>query len=217
MGGMNFAGETAWENGRETTRACGGSTPLAPDDVRVSTMAGCLDRDGMSNGKCYLIDNLVSNNWRQLRIVNATHNWNYVEYDPAFQFQATSHSSQGSCSSSVFEQTACTKKDVYDKSTQDDASACCAHCTSDASCAQWTFRDDTGKCYLSATVQDSVPQSHSTCGMSSPAQLQHYELYDLAADVYQMKNIYSTVGAEMQRWLHETVDTYFHCSGSECP
>lgn len=49
------------------------------------------------------------------------------------------------------------------------------------------------------------------------SQLQHYELYDLEADVYQMKNIYSTVDAETQRLLHETVDEYFHCSGSECP
>lgn len=135
--GMNFVGETAWENGKETTRSCGGSTPLAPEDARVRTMSNCLERDGMSNGKCYLIDNSASNNWRQLRVVNATHNWNYVEYDPEFTFQTSN--------------------------------------------------------------------------------LQHYELYDLEADVYQMKNIYNSMGVEVQRWLHETVDAYFRCSGAECP
>jgi len=171
-----------WENGSDTTKACGGKMPLSPDEADITKTADCLANDGTSNGKCYLVDSKASNNWRQLRIVNATHNWNYVEYDPSFQFQATSLSSQGSCASSVFEKTACTKKDVYDKSTQDDAAACCAHCTLDASCAQWTFHDDTGKCYLSATVQDGVSSSHSTCGKSLPAQLQHYELYDLAAE-----------------------------------
>lgn len=126
-----------WENGTDTTTACGGKLPLAPEGSGITKTAECLTSDGMSNGKCYLVDSTASNSWRQLRIVNATHNWNYVEYDPAFTFQT--------------------------------------------------------------------------------AQLQHYELYDQAADVYQMTNIYSTVGVEMQRWLHETLDAYFHCSGSDCP
>jgi len=127
-----------WENGTQTTDACGGKMPLAPEGSSITKTKDCLESDGTSNGKCYIVDSKASNNWRQLRIVNATHNWNYVEYDRGFTFQADS-------------------------------------------------------------------------------QLQHYELYDLEADVYQMKNIYSTVDAETQRWLHETVDEYFHCSGSECP
>ena len=31
-------------------------------------------------------DSTHSNSWRQLRIINSTHDWNYVEYDPAWTF-----------------------------------------------------------------------------------------------------------------------------------
>jgi len=74
-----------WENdNKDTTAACGGKTPFAPS--ADTTHDNCTDGDGLSTGLCYIVDSKASNNWRQLRILNETHNWNYVEYDSTYKF-----------------------------------------------------------------------------------------------------------------------------------
>jgi hypothetical protein len=35
-----------------------------------------------------MVDSLDSNSWRGLRILNSTHDWTYVEYDPTWRFVA---------------------------------------------------------------------------------------------------------------------------------
>jgi len=202
-----------WENGSETRKKCGGGQPRAPS--ASTTASECTDSDGFSTGKCFMVDSTASNNWRQLRILNATHNWNYVEYDRAFKFEDPDET----CGMATFSGTACTKRDVYDTSMQTDAGACCAHCSADTSCAQWTFHTD-GKCYLVNTTQDRVAQSDSTCGIQGKAPtygLQHIELYDQTSDRYQMTNIYDQASDAEKHWLHETLHAYFLCAGESCP
>merc|ERR1712137_780286 len=124
------------------------------------------------------------------------------------------------CGMAVFEETACTKQDVYDSSKQVDAGSCCDHCSADKQCRQWSYHSDTQECYLSSTTQDRVAQSSTTCGISSlePAYgLQHIELYDQNADKYQMRNIYGEASDETKLWLHETLSSYFKCSDKSCP
>lgn len=74
-----------WQNNKDTTKACGGNMPRAPSDGM--TKADCTDSNGFNTGLCYFLDSTASNNWRRLRILNSTHNWNYVEYDRSFQFK----------------------------------------------------------------------------------------------------------------------------------
>lgn len=94
----------------------------------------------MGDGNCWFIDSEHSNSWRALRIVNATHNLMYTEYDPTWQW-------------------------------------------------------------------NSGPGGEG---------LQFFELYDVAADPYQMTNIYNSTSAEQRVELHSAISTYFQCSGASC-
>ena len=51
----------------------------------------------------------------------------------------------------------------------------------------------------------------------SAAGLQHYELYDIDEDPYQMKNIYSSTSFEIKIALHQQLDELFRCNGASCP
>ena len=47
--------------------------------------------------------------------------------------------------------------------------------------------------------------------------LQHYELYDISADPYQMHNLYPETSMEVREALHRQLADYFKCVGSNCP
>ena len=134
-----------WQDGTTTSDLCqtGGdsiSGPVGPDPN--TKPEDCVESDGVGDGNCWFADSEHSNTWRQLRIMNETMNWNYIEYDPTWKFEA---------------------------------------------------KDESG------------------------AGLQYYELYDVAADPYQMANIYSTTSIEMRTVLHHQLDEYFKCKGQSCP
>jgi len=46
--------------------------------------------------------------------------------------------------------------------------------------------------------------------------IQHFELYDVDADPYQMKNIYSDVEDDLQKKLHQELSEYYSCKGNSC-
>ena len=51
-----------------------------------------------------------------------------------------------------------------------------------------------------------------TCMIPAPApSAQHYELYDVAKDKYQMHNIYSQASAQLKASLHAELDEYWRC------
>ena len=78
-----------WQDGKTTSELCqtgpqSKSGPIGPDpDV---TEDDCVESEGIGDGNCWFVDSKHSNSWRQLRIMNDTMNWNYVEYDPAWKF-----------------------------------------------------------------------------------------------------------------------------------
>lgn len=43
------------------------------------------------------------------------------------------------------------------------------------------------------------------------ATMQHYELYNVSADIYQMHNIYQAASADQKQALHAELDKYWHC------
>ena len=45
------------------------------------------------------------------------------------------------------------------------------------------------------------------------AGLQHYELYDLSSDPYQMTNIYAQASAGKRTELHSAITRYYACGG----
>ena len=103
----------------------------------------------MGDGNCYFVDSTHSNSWRALRIIdhNAGRNWQYIEYDSTWTWNATGPTGQG---------------------------------------------------------------------------LQHYELYDVDADPYQMKNIYEQTDEATKAELHGRIAAYYTCGGyasssSACP
>ena len=98
--------------------------------------SSCVESSGVGNGNCWIVDSRESNNWRQLRIMNETMNWSYVEYDPNWEFNVTDESGSG---------------------------------------------------------------------------LQHYELYDVEKDPYQIDNIYSQASLETKVALHRQLENYFRC------
>ena len=51
----------------------------------------------------------------------------------------------------------------------------------------------------------------------SGAGLQHYELYDVDADPYQVDNIYSSTSNDIRTALHQQLDEYWNCKGKSCP
>ena len=114
-----------WQDGHTTSDRCGtdpkkDSGPIGPDPD--TTEEDCVMSENVGDGNCWMLDSLISNNWRQLRIMNETMNWNYVEYDEEWKFEVTDPSGAG---------------------------------------------------------------------------LQHYELYDVTEDPYQMKNLYSSTSIKL--------------------
>merc|ERR1712018_665111 len=123
-----------WQDGTTTsdlyqTGSNSVAGPLGPDPNTKEE--DCVESEGVGDGNCWMVGSKLSNTWRQLRIMNETMNWNYVEYDPTWKFKA---------------------------------------------------KDESG------------------------AGLQHYELYDVTADPYQLDNIYSTTSIEMRTALHQQLD-----------
>jgi len=144
--GTNYNNKgTIWQDGHEAADRCGtghGSKhgPLGPDpDV---TEDDCVMSENVGDGNCWMLDSTISNNWRQLRIVNETMNWNYVEYDKSWDFEVTDESGAG---------------------------------------------------------------------------LQHYELYDINADPFQLDNLYPTTSIETRTALHQQLQEYFECKAKSCP
>jgi len=136
---------TIWQDGSTTSERCktgpdSDSGPVGPDPSTLPE--DCVESEGLEDGNCWIVDSTNSNSWRQLRIMNETMNWNYVEYDPAFEFK----------------------------------------------------------------VKDS-----------SGAGLQHYELYDVDEDPYQMNNLYTSTSIEIKTALHQQLEEYFRCKGMSCP
>jgi len=144
--GTNYNNKgTIWQDGHEAADRCGtghGSKhgPLGPDpDIKEED---CVMSENVGDGNCWMLDSTISNNWRQLRIVNESMNWNYVEYDKSWE---------------------------------------------------WKVIDDSG------------------------AGLQHYELYDVNADPFQLENLYPDTSIETRTALHQQLQEYFECKGQSCP
>jgi N-acetylglucosamine-6-sulfatase len=134
-----------WQDGNTTSRLCGTDTSgkgAGPRGPGGTFPTNCVESAGVGDGKCYFVDSTQSNSWRQLRVNNATMNWNYLEYDPDWKFYV---------------------------------------------------RDASG------------------------AGLQHYELYDIAADPYQMNNLYAGTSMEVRTALHAQLAQYYTCKGASCP
>ena len=135
----------AWQDGSNTTQKCGGDMPRGPS----GTPGSCKESEGVGDGNCYFVDSTHSNSWRALRIIdrNAGRNWQYIEYDSTWTWNATGPTGQG---------------------------------------------------------------------------LQHYELYDVDADPYQMKSIYEQTDEATKAELHGRIAAYYTCGGyssssSACP
>jgi N-acetylglucosamine-6-sulfatase len=132
---------TIWEDGNITTKQCNGDPKRGPNNPSPFNIT-CNESNGVGDGKCWYVDSTHSNSWRQLRIMNSSMNWNYLEYDPDWKFISNDPTGSG---------------------------------------------------------------------------LQHYELYDIANDKYQMNNIYSKVDDSIKMKLHSQLTNYFNCRGKSCP
>eukprot|EP00937_MAST-01D_sp_MAST-1D-sp2_P003799 g3799.t1 len=130
---------SAWQDGKNTTNRCGGGMPRGPggDSSKVKK---CTESDSVSGGDCYFVDSTHSNSWRALRIIDpaAQRDWQYVEYDPAWEWKTTG-----------------------------------------------TYKG-----------------------------LQHYELYDIAKDPYQMTNVYNATDDATKAELHTRIAAYYACGGA---
>eukprot|EP01060_Flectonema_neradi_P037645 TRINITY_DN763_c0_g2_i1.p1 TRINITY_DN763_c0_g2~~TRINITY_DN763_c0_g2_i1.p1 ORF type:complete len:532 (+),score=69.66 TRINITY_DN763_c0_g2_i1:45-1640(+) len=65
---------------------CPGPLPRGPN----ITEPNCHEVDIVGGGNCYFIDSTASNTWRALRILNTTHNLQYIEYDHTWTWNSTS-------------------------------------------------------------------------------------------------------------------------------
>lgn len=61
---------------------CGGNMPKGP----TSGTKKCVEANDTGAGECYFVDSTHSNSWRALRVNNATHNTQYIEYDSTWTF-----------------------------------------------------------------------------------------------------------------------------------
>lgn len=82
-----------------------------------------------------------------------------------------------------------------------------------------------GQCYFVDSTHSNSWRAHRTVSATentlyveydptwswNTTVLQHYELYDLNTDVYQMKNIYTTATDERKKELHEKIVQHFAC------
>lgn len=72
------SGPIVVEGEKQTLFLAGDDTEYDGDGNVVSpdARAGCVESTGVGDGTCYFVDSTHSNNWRQLRIINATHDMN---------------------------------------------------------------------------------------------------------------------------------------------
>jgi len=56
----------------------------------------------------------------------------------------------------------------------------------------------------------------SPVGLLDPYSYKFYELFDLDADPWQLKNIYATVSDSIKKDLHALVVSEFNCKGATC-
>ena len=61
-----------------------GSMPRGP----VGKVDKCVESAKVGGGNCYFVDSKHSNSWRALRILNGTHNMQYIEYGNNASHQA---------------------------------------------------------------------------------------------------------------------------------
>jgi len=122
-----------WDDGTALKR-CGGKMPNSPKGSVPADQ--CKESAGVGDGNCYFVDSSYSNSWRALRVLNETHNFQYVEYDAA-----------------------------------------------------WAFKDQP---------------------------FQHYELYHLISDPFQLHNVYTKTPTHMQAALHAELEEYHRCKGVSC-
>merc|ERR1712032_999781 len=72
-----------WDDGT-VLEQCGGKMPNSPAGTVPARQ--CHEEAGVGNGTCYFVDSTYSNSWRALRVLNETHNFQYVEYDKEWTF-----------------------------------------------------------------------------------------------------------------------------------
>eukprot|EP01060_Flectonema_neradi_P001526 TRINITY_DN1090_c10_g1_i1.p1 TRINITY_DN1090_c10_g1~~TRINITY_DN1090_c10_g1_i1.p1 ORF type:complete len:537 (+),score=63.18 TRINITY_DN1090_c10_g1_i1:67-1677(+) len=65
---------------------CAEPIPRGP----AGNVTNCVEATTVGGGNCYYIDSKTTNTWRALRILNATHNVQYIEYDYTWTFNSTS-------------------------------------------------------------------------------------------------------------------------------
>eukprot|EP01060_Flectonema_neradi_P003729 TRINITY_DN1242_c1_g1_i1.p1 TRINITY_DN1242_c1_g1~~TRINITY_DN1242_c1_g1_i1.p1 ORF type:complete len:536 (+),score=103.61 TRINITY_DN1242_c1_g1_i1:44-1651(+) len=73
---MNFA--SIWA---ESSSVCPGPIPKGPNNPST-----CVEGTEVGQGNCYLVDSTESNTWRALRVINDTHNLQYIEYDHTWKW-----------------------------------------------------------------------------------------------------------------------------------
>eukprot|EP00931_Biecheleriopsis_adriatica_P056751 TRINITY_DN33653_c0_g1_i2.p1 TRINITY_DN33653_c0_g1~~TRINITY_DN33653_c0_g1_i2.p1 ORF type:complete len:458 (-),score=53.05 TRINITY_DN33653_c0_g1_i2:325-1698(-) len=122
-----------WDDGTALKR-CGGKMPNSPKGSVPADQ--CKESAGVGDGNCYFVDSTYSNSWRALRVLNETHNFQYIEYDAA-----------------------------------------------------WAFKEQP---------------------------FQHYELYHLISDPFQLHNVYTKTPTHMQAALHAELEEYHRCKGVSC-
>eukprot|EP01060_Flectonema_neradi_P038054 TRINITY_DN7880_c0_g1_i1.p1 TRINITY_DN7880_c0_g1~~TRINITY_DN7880_c0_g1_i1.p1 ORF type:complete len:565 (+),score=35.12 TRINITY_DN7880_c0_g1_i1:121-1815(+) len=113
---------------------CGGPNPKGPNCPLNAT---CVEGSGVHDGMCWYINSPLDGTYRALRIMNATHNTIYVEYDPTWSWNSTS--------------------------------------------------------------------------------INHFELYNITSDPYQMSNLYNGISEELKAQYHSEIVDFYRCEGALCP
>ena len=111
--------------------------PIPNSPSGVVPKEDCVEVETVGDGNCYMTDSLVSNNFRSLRRINATHDTQYIEYVKTWEF--------------------------------------CPGCET------------------------------------------YYEYYNVAEDLYQVKNLYDTLPPSTRHALAIEMNEYYACKGASCP
>eukprot|EP01060_Flectonema_neradi_P037647 TRINITY_DN763_c0_g2_i4.p1 TRINITY_DN763_c0_g2~~TRINITY_DN763_c0_g2_i4.p1 ORF type:complete len:530 (+),score=73.03 TRINITY_DN763_c0_g2_i4:45-1634(+) len=81
-GSIFFDHSSVWSNGD----VCPGPIPRGP----AGSVSSCPEMNEVGSGVCYFVNSNISNTWRALRILNTTHNLQYIEYDHTWTWNSTS-------------------------------------------------------------------------------------------------------------------------------
>lgn len=181
-------------------------------------------------------------NWRALRVMNATHNFTFVQFDPSYLFDSVEPDPPIKPSGYMVGVNLVGKDDPHPCPANPGASnnwtACKEVCRGKTGCVGWTLHLNAAsgpisgwRCCTKTAVQSLVSAppttvsglmnqssvhsaTRSAAPTTAPSTITFSEFYDVSADPWQIQNLWPSLSPSVQASLKAEITHRFACKGT---